>query len=199
MKTLITTLLLVYSFASMAQTFELGLKAGVSSTNYAALSRNDILDVSQPLSFDPSNSIHFGVYSTITLGKWSIQPEVLYVPRKTTLNYFNRSVEQERKFLDIPVLLKKQLFGGFNFQIGPQVGLLLSADLEDVDITDDFNSIDLSGVAGLGWDSPVGLKASLRFIYSLGDINSNPSLGNVYGDLRNRTLQFSLAYPLMKR
>ncbi len=200
MKTLISFLFLVFSSTLMAQGLEVGLKAGANSTGYSVLAAPAaLLDPGQPLSYDQSTSIYFGVYSSIALGNWSVQPELLYIPRKTTLNYSNRSVEQENKFLDIPVIFEKRLFGSFNFQIGPQVGFLLSAKAGDVNSIDDFKKVDLSAVTGLGWDSPIGLNASLRFMYSLINVNSPRTLGGLHGNVRYRSLQFAIGYRLFKR
>jgi hypothetical protein len=46
---------------------------------------------------------------------------------------------------------------------GPQIGFLLSAKIEDIDIKDSFNTLDYGLSAGLGYKLDNGINFSARY------------------------------------
>lgn len=57
-------------------------------------------------------------------------------------------------YIQVPVTLKTKVFNLLYIQIGPQVGYLLSANLDGDDYKDELKSIDYGACAGLGLEIP---------------------------------------------
>jgi len=177
-KTLLLLIFSCLSFHLMAQ-FSLGLKAG------ANISKVDGVE-------DAKNYTNFnaGVFGLFKLTKFGIQPEVLYSGQ----GYKTDDNELKAVYLNIPVMVKFYIVGGFNIQAGPQYGILLSAEDKDgEDIKDDFKSSDMSAAFGLGFDAPFGLVFDARYVMGLSDINDVDGANDA---LKNKVIQLSIGYKL---
>ncbi len=187
-KTLLFLALSTFSLMAFSQAkLEIGLKAGLNSSNP---------NVDDPASsISSASAFHGGLYTLIKVSKIGIQPEILYSPQKNDVNFGTGNVEQERVYLDIPVMAKLYLVAGLNLQAGPQFSILTSAETAGVDVKNTLKGSDVSAAIGAGWDAPFGLQANVRYILGLSDIND---VAGVAGEFRNRTLQFSVGYRLFK-
>lgn len=189
--------------ADAPQSVRFGLKAGL---NLATLQG----DVSNP-SMRPGAL--FGVTAEFRISdKFSIQPELLYsmqgVVEDVNEDLFGEIISGEGTtkldYLNLPILAKTKLSKGFTVEVGPQIGLLLSAKIkydmtyqgENIsgteDISKEVKSVDFAFNAGFGYELPSGVFFQGR--YSLG-------LSNIYdGDddveAKNGVLQFSIGYKL---
>ncbi len=181
---------------------ELGLKGGVNLANInteASIGEN----------YDAATGFHIGPYLLVKVANIGIQPEILYSTKGTDISVDNISetLQQRSAYLDIPVMFKLYTVMGINIQAGPQVGLLLSAeqdqltingstvDIEEgVDISEFRKSSDFSAAVGLGWDAPFGLNFAGRYVIGLSDIND----ADTGSDVKNNMWQFSLGYRLFK-
>ena len=152
----------------------------------------------------------------------AIQPEIVFAQQGTGIvsgpGFFPVSAEgyTNLNYLNVPVLMKIYVRKAFNFQVGPQVGLLLSgrrvADYsypansgngrvyasEDTDVAADYSS-DFALCGGIGFDLANGFTSSLRLNYGLSDINNNAQdkaarnksgIGGIY----NRGYQLTVGY-----
>jgi len=178
-----TFLFLIFSglsFYAAAQGFSLGLKAGVNMSNLDGFE-------------DSKNytSFNAGVFGLIKLSKIGIQPEVLYSVQGTKVDDF----KTELSYVNIPVMVKLYLAGGFNLQAGPQFGFLTSAKTDGEDIKDLVKSSDMAACVGLGWDAPFGLLFDARYNIGLNDINNSE---DVEGAIKNKVIQISIGYKLFK-
>src|SRR3546814_3360456 len=88
------------------------------------------------------------------------------------------SWKQKLSYLSLPVLARYQLVEGLRLEVGPQVGLLLSAksvvdmggeEVED-DIKDNTESIDFGLTGGASYQLPVGVGIFARYYAGLTDL-----------------------------
>ena len=87
------------------------------------------------------------------------------------------------------------LFG----ELGPQLGLLMSAKLNSggvsVDVKNGYKSTDFSFVFGFGYlIKPAGLGFDLRYNLGLSNIEDNSSSISLGGSIKNSVTQLSIFY-----
>jgi hypothetical protein len=152
----------LFATEAQAQGIDLGLKAGVNFAN--------ITDAS---GLSNRTGFVFGAFVGGKLGdKLGIQGDLLYSqqgaeadPEKIDLNYVN-----------VPVVIKYFLTESLNLQAGPQFGFVVDDNIKQV-----FNNIveaesfDLTGVVGLGYDLPMGIRLEGRYNFGLTDVVKNES------------------------
>lgn len=191
---------LFISPAVMAQESVTGLKGGI---NLSSLTIDDNNDKNMKIGF------HAGVYNKIPISEsFAIQPELLYSVKGLKLNYDDSSIaDGDTKFnlnyIDVPVKLVFNLAEDFEFQVGPYISYLVSANIDtdaevlsffDVDSEDDidrdnFHSLDYGISAGLGFDLDAIV---VGFNYNLGlnqvAKDDEPSY-DMLGDAKNSVIQ----------
>lgn len=186
-KTLLTVGALFIVFASYSQ-IKVGIKAGA---NFANVSVEDAIN-------DPESKTgyHFGAFAEVGLGGIALQPEILFSTKGAE---FDGLGSVNLSYLEIPILFKKDFAKILNIHLGPQFGILSSAESEiedpitgqtfEDDIKDELKSADISAVVGAGLNLPMGLGLGARYVYGLSDINDG------FGtEISNRTFQVYLEY-----
>lgn len=171
-----------FSTSAMAQGVSGGIKAGL---NFANQKFSSSLFSATP---DSRTSWHAGFFLTVKAGSFGVQPEILY-------NSVGSKVATDVTKIDyvsIPVMIRFNFAKIVNLHAGPQFGLLLSATDDSGDIKDQFKSNDLSIGAGIGLDIPMGLTASVRYVFGVSDINNSPDDVKI----TNNVVQVSLGYKL---
>jgi hypothetical protein len=154
--------ILFFSFGAHAQGIDLGIKGGVNFSN--------ITDAS---GLSNRTGFVFGAFAGIKFNdKLGIQGDLLYSqqgaeldPEAIDLNYVN-----------IPVVLRYFIFKGLNLQAGPQFGFVIDDNVKE--ISNNFTeaeSFDLTGVVGVGYDLPLGLRVDGRYNFGLTDVFNNTS------------------------
>ncbi|PSG88573.1 porin family protein [Aurantibacter aestuarii] len=194
-----------------------GIKAGL---NLADLSGEDIAESSSKLGF------HIGGVAEIMISdKFSIQPELIFSQQGTestekesgTFEGGSFSIEEETilklNYLNLPVLAKFYVVDGFSLEAGPQVGFLLSADLEydyretvtfdgetitdtesaKATVKNEFKGIDFGLGFGANFKLNMGLNFGLRYNLGLTSIAEDDEDGEAF-DVKNNVLQFSVGY-----
>lgn len=179
-----TTIVLV---VAQAQHATFGLKAGVNAASIKVDNGED---------FEAKAGFHAGGLAHIHINRhFAIQPEVMYSMQggedgddnyKVKLNYIN-----------VPVLAQYMFSDGFRVQAGPQIGFLTSAKVKvddvEVDIDDDYKSVDISFVLGGGYLFKNGLGIDARYNIGITNIrDANDFEG------RNRVFQAGLFYQFMR-
>ncbi|MFC5271156.1 porin family protein [Adhaeribacter terreus] len=174
-----------FSFAN-AQGFKFGVKGGV---NYSTVSGGDKEDFfGDP---DYKTSYHFGISTLYEIDDfWGIKPELLYTSKGYQLNnkFDNElggttdlEVKTNLNYISLPILLNINA-GGLYFELGPELAYLAAAtgevkvdkrDANDNKINDDKNEyqidedayagFDFGYVAGIGYQSDMGLGIGLRY------------------------------------
>ncbi len=203
-----------------AQSIQFGAKAGLNIAGYHGEDAKGGL---------PLYSYHAGVVAKIMITeKFSVQPELLYsqsgskiVDRKgiALVDLGNGTVvhattvsngDTKVNYLNLPIMLKYNLYSGFNLEFGPQFGYLLSKKTSTTsDITydgntlksgvknedtktDDLTRLDIGINVGLSYQLEYGLFLSARYNYGLNNYYKNTNQYN--DDLKNQMIQFSLGY-----
>ena len=193
---------------------EFGVKGGLNISGLAVSSDKKLPGVR----YDNLKSFHAGVYALMRLGKLGIQPEIVYSQQGQLYNAPTYShLRTDLSYINIPVMIKYYLVGGFNLQAGPQVSFLASAKGDLVQITGGvvgqpklsqdlksyLNSTDYSFAFGAGMDLPLGINIGIRYNIGLSNINKykggasySPSFS--LADTHNQVFQLSIGYRFFK-
>lgn len=159
MKKLLLFTIVFFSFVVLgnAQGVNLGIKAGL---NMATLSG----DVEEA---DMKAGLHVGAFLDLKASdKFAISPELLFSMQGAK----GENGDASYNYVNIPVLAKIYLADFLNIHVGPQAGFLLSAKEDDQDMKEFYKGLDISAVAGVGIDLPMGLTGGLRYNIGLGNI-----------------------------
>lgn len=172
-----------------AQELDLGLKAGANFSNFSDAKG---LDMSSKTGFQ------IGAFAAIRMGNIAIQPELLYSQqgakfkaKKVDLNYVN-----------VPVMLKYYIFNGLNVQVGPQFGFVVDDNIGKVfgGISEGVKSqkFDLSGLVGVGFDLPLGIRLDGRYNFGLSKaIKAQSEIDMVDPSVKNNVFTLSLGYSFL--
>nr|PZN56402.1 MAG: hypothetical protein DIU61_04130 [Bacteroidota bacterium] len=135
----------------------------------------------------------FGLYLTAMFSdQFGIQPELVY----SAMGSKDGDAKLKLNYIALPVLARYQVAEQFHILLGPQIGFIASAKYVegdyDEDIKEDVESLDVSGVIGVGADFDrfnVGLRYALGF---------TSMFDSAEGDIKvkNRALQLVLGYRL---
>lgn len=212
MKKSLPLLFLFISTVSFSQVFKFGAKAGVNYNNYTP----DIEGTESQIAY------HLGGYIEYSFNErndvFFLRPEFLYSVEgfkyaisgfeETTLTPFNEEKEVKLNYLSIPILGKYRKWEKVYLESGPQINYLISAkennsyvgssgntSNDNVDVKNDYKSIKISFVAGLGYLITENLSVSARTAISFTEIRKNKDENN-YSDsyFTNSIVQFSLGY-----
>lgn len=160
-----------------SQEFDLGIKAGVNFSNIT-----DVSDLSNKTGFQA------GIFTGLKFGdKIGIQADLLYSQQGAEFD----EGEFDLTYVNIPVVLKYYLIHGLNLQAGPQFGFIVDDNVADV-----FNGIaeaessDVSGIVGIGYDLPFGIRLDARYNFGLQDVFTE-------GNGKNNVLSLALGYSFL--
>lgn len=169
------------NYISFGQKIDIGIKGGLNFSK---------LDISG-INTSSKTGYHAGAYSLFKFGKIGLQPEFIFSQQGTEVHLG----DWDTKYINIPIVLKFYLAGGFNLQGGPQFGFLNKAELENgTSLEDKFRSADISVGLGVGWDSPVGLKFDARYNVGLTDNSDDPA----FETIKSQVFQLSLGFRIFK-
>ena len=210
MKKIVLLLLTTFSFSfAHSQTPQIGVKVGVNYSNLAGdLQHEDIND--NKLGFVGGIGTSFPLISD---GFLSIAPELLYSQKgyqyrdqefKIGNVTYKRKGDIRYEYLDLPVLLKINA-AGLIFEAGPLASYLLgirdnteekvgSKDYEETKVVSkgDLNKFEIGYAAGIGYLTPLGLTANLRYNGSISHLakDDDDELGNA----RHSLFQLTVGY-----
>lgn len=214
-------LLLAALASNSAQAQRLGLRAGANYANLAGNIQNEAT-YNNKIGFVGGLILNAPLVGEVV----SLQPEVLYSQKgfenKPTAYTGLLGGTQKREgsvtynYLDVPVLARVKA-GGLIAELGPQYSFLLSANDQTritttpalggaPTTTEAQNQRDVSGlnrhelgyVAGIGFESVLGLSVSLRYTGALSDFVKNDNSTYFNGDLKNaRHSAFQLSLGLL--
>jgi hypothetical protein len=184
------------SFHGMSQAqFAIGLKGGVNLSKF---------DIKQGASnIDNRTGFNAGAFALVKITAFGIQPEVLFSRQGSTFTFDNQNYEANFDYINVPIIFKLYLPLGLNFQLGPQLSFLSVADLKRAasSAADDPKTLkkqDYAVAVGAGWDLPFGLTVDARYNFGLSDIKIQPSTTTNPISLKNKVLQVSVGYKLIK-
>jgi hypothetical protein len=204
---------------SKARNIKFGVRAGLNVSDWSGEAAQALIATSQlsnaALAKDTRTGFHAGLYATILMGKhFAIEPGVLYSQKGVTalgtvpmeqgevINLQQGSATARMSYIDVPVLLKAYVTKGFYLYAGPQASYLAkgnvhvtsgnaeaSAYQKDIDVKDQFRSLDLGVVGGLGYQFHNGLGLSAGYDYGLSSLDNS----NRY-DSQNRVFKASASF-----
>jgi len=174
-------LVLVFGFAN-AQKAEFGIKGGLNSSNFSG--------DTEGVDFKPKVGFNIGAFASIKLSeKITLQPEILFSTQGAKAENVNANVngvnytadiDFNLSYINIPVMFKYYVADKFNFEVGPQIGFLTSAEtstkLEGFNQTVDqnaknyFESVDFGFNLGAGYDFTNNISAGIRYNIGLSNI-----------------------------
>ena len=165
--------------ALSAQTF--GVRGGL---NLANLTGDGDDDNKMKIGVEVGPMVEFNLTETIDLNV-----SALYSLKGSKAETIIGDFEAKNNYIEIPVLAHIGLGdSGFFAEAGPYLGLLLSADVEDVDVKDSYKSTDFGLRLGLGYDFG-GIRANAHFGLGLSNISENEDV-----DIKNQVIHVGLAY-----
>lgn len=170
-----------------AQDLSYGVKGGL---NLATLG-GDAEDVSSLTSF------HFGGFAQIGISdEFMVQPELIF-SAQGAVDSEDSDFKQNLSYLNIPIMAKYMVADGLSLEAGPQIGVLISAEAtdgnDDVDISDNLNTIDFGVGVGAGYEMESGLMFSLRYNLGLSNILTDDA-GGADNSITNNVIQLSVGY-----
>lgn len=176
-KVLILLLIIVSSAGVSAQGIDFGVKAGVNFSS--------ITDAS---GLDNRTGFVAGVFLGGKLGdKLGIQGDLLYSQQGAEFELGSFDLD----YVNVPIVLKYFLTDNFNFQLGPQFGVLINDDAQTVvgETINDIatNNFDISAVLGIGYDLPMGIRLDGRYNFGLSDVAES-------GDGKNSVITLAVGY-----
>jgi hypothetical protein len=184
MKKILLTAAAVFaiSFAN-AQDVKFGAKAGLNLSSLA-----NAEGAKTQVGF------HLGGYATIKVSdKFAVQPELLYSAQGAK---FDNDVNYNLSYINIPVMAKFNVADKFNLEVGPQVGLLMSATTKtpagSVDVKEFCKTMDFGLNFGAGYDVAENINVGLR--YSLGLTQLEKEVATGQSASKNTNIQLSLGY-----
>jgi len=197
-KIILAVIVCVLSAVNVNAQATVGIKAGV---NFASILNENISGVKGRTSFN------VGIVAEIeTSSTTSFQAELVYSGQG--FKYEGGTIENEvipkdtykLDYLNIPLVFKYYINDGFNFEIGPQVGFLLSSKTEDSgkNVNDYFTTASFDILFGLGYKFENGFNVNARYNLGLTDIWKGPTTNPYpyyyeYGKA-NGVVQLSLGY-----
>ena len=174
----------------------LGLKGGL---NFANINTSNIGSA-----YASRTGYHVGAFVLVKFAKFGIQPEIIYSQQGSSVQFSGPNVDTNLSYLNIPVIAKLYLVGGFNLQVGPQFGFLMSAtgpvlssggSVTTGDIKSSLTGSDISIGIGAGVDLPFGLNFDARYNLGVSDVNNQAGSAAA----KNQVFQFSVGYKLIKK
>ena len=179
-----------------------GVQAGATIANWkgdALQSLNDVVDLSNGFVTTKSKTgISIGGYVNIPVtDKISFEPGLQYAQKGYTMQGdlkvdalkflgVNASANVEAHYIDIPLVLKAELAKGLSIYAGPQVSYLVKNNLhlnagilgislynDRLDITDNFNRVDMGLAGGIGYKFDNGFNIKAGYDYGLSKLDKN--------------------------
>ena len=175
---------------AFAQGVSFGLKGGLNISNVDASGGGLSLDTKTLVGF------HLGGYFTAMLtGNLGIQPELLYSTQGDVYDILGSSYTTHLNYITIPVLLRYNINDMFSFHVGPQLGLLTSANVVSgsttTDVKDQTNGTDFSLAFGGTIDLPMKINLTARYCLGLSDIDKNSN-----STTKTTNFQLSVGYKI---
>ena len=214
----------------------IGGKAGL---NYSSYGTKVDPEPEEKLEAATGIGFHVGAYMEFMFSdKIGIRPELLYSARKTsdtetgtsTFDLFGTTTtiktESDNKstfsYLEVPILLNYKVNDNFSFQVGPGLGLLMSAknkfdattttttttggssttttteESGDSDSKEGLRGLELGAVAGINYELESGLSFGLRYWRGLSTLNEETDFGGGTVKTNANVFQLSLGYAFVK-
>jgi hypothetical protein len=211
MKRLITILLVVVALNhANAQFFQLGLKAGLSSSHLKVDEVFSPGDSEESIYYKSGEAVlgwHLGLYSRIKISRIYVQPELLYSSSGGNIKISNDGIDFpainkiKLNKLDIPIMVGFYVSKSFRVYAGPSFSYLISEEsvwktTKNV-FKQDFHKGSIGYQAGIGLDIST-VSVDLKYegnLSALGKTVSIPGTDMQFNtDLRNSQVILSMGF-----
>lgn len=181
-KLIVVIAALMIAGTAHAQHVNIGIKGGL---NLYTISGDNDGDYSIKPSF------HIGLLGHIHLAdNFALQPELVFSAQGTKYESNGEDFNLNLNYINVPVLFQYMFDNGFRLQAGPQVGFLVSAEANDVDVKDNLQGVDFGLGLGASYVNPAsGFGFDARYNHGLSNINENDGF-----DSYNRGFQLGVFY-----
>lgn len=165
-----------------AQEVNIGIKGGLNVYN---------INGDSEVETDPRLGLHVGLLGHFHLANnFALQPEIIYSMQGNKFNSSGLNADSNLDYINVPLLFQYMFDNGFRIQAGPQIGFLISAKNNDIDVKDAYNTLDLGLGLGLSYvHPPTGFGVDARYNHGFSNIIDGDA-----GDAFNRGLQFGVFY-----
>ncbi|MAO47146.1 porin family protein [Winogradskyella sp.] len=199
-KLLLFTAVMLFTLTSVqSQEFRMGAKAGLNVASLGGDSYYGGLG-----SLGSRTSFHIGGLVEIPLmGKFSIQPELLYSSEGSDWSFGTLGEDTKLDFVRVPVMVKFYVIEGLSAEAGPVFGVLVNAegtyydnngDLVNGDAKDYYRSFDAQFGIGASYRLNMGVFFSLRYNKGLLNVNEEYRvLGTTYNSGKNQSNVFQVS------
>lgn len=179
-KLLFIAFITVLGFKSVsAQGVQFGIQGGL---NFSSL-RN----VDEP---DQITAFNAGIVLDIPASeRFSFQPGLTYSGQ----GYSIEDNTVDLSYLNVPLMLQYRIFHGLSLNAGPQVGFLLDAKDDDIDLKDSFESVDFGLNLGISYRFNNGFNLGAQYNMGLSDITDIEEL-DLSENGQNGVYQLSVGY-----
>jgi hypothetical protein len=188
---MIVCLVILCALGATAQ-IQFGVKAGV---NIATLTGSDVSGAKTKLGFQGGVLVAVPVTDVV----W-VQPEVNYSMQgaKGTSNYTDFTLSQN--YITVPVLFKYIHKSGIFAETGPQIGFLMSANINSggnsADVKASYQSVDYGWAFGVGYLLK-SINAGIDARYNLGFTNIEANASNNYSNGTTKSSVFQIGIFVM--
>lgn len=191
--------------SAMAQSFDLGIKAGLNNDKF----------ITSGFGSDFHPYVVGGVFMRLGIASFFIEPELLYVQKGGTANIFLPTTNQtvmigSQQYLEVPLLIGKRFAKIFRFEIGPSLDYLLatneaikSSTSSEVaiyhDVKSNYHKATVGYQVGVGLDI-FNFGLDLRYDGNLAKVVQATGVNQVDGfvaDSRSGTYQLTLSFKLL--
>ena len=168
---------LTAAFAN-AQDIKYGVKGGLNSFTVTSAT-----GAKSKIAFQLGGFAEFKVSE-----KFTVQPELMYTAQGAKDAYASLNLN----YINIPVIAKYFVTEDISIQAGPQIGFLMSAKYDGVDVKDSFKSMDYGLNIGAGYNLNENMTLDLRYYIGLAQIQKELATGESAS--HNAGLLFSFGY-----
>ena len=207
-KFLSTAFLALASIAATAQIKPV-IKAGIINSTWKGDAQQTLTSLTDKAEGFIDTRNRTGFYAGVAIDlplreNFSIEPGLIYTQRgyglrgnltinALKINALNARATSQMHYVDVPVIFKIKPAGGFTIFAGPQVSYLVNNNLRadvnvlgfsllntNLDITNQFNRLDVGVTGGIGYESEsgIGINAAFERGFNRLDKNQNFSVFN---------------------
>lgn len=191
MKNILIAIAVLFSISSSAQVFQFGIKAGANLSNFTGGNFDDV-EKKALIGF------HGGLYGRFNFLRFAIQPEAMISTQGAKIDSVSGSYDWKVTYVNVPVMVQYRFPTGVYIEAGPQVGFVVSEDIENETIGDFAKGLDLSIAGGLGFRGKKGLGIGARYTVGLSKVGDFDISSGIDPDFKNGVLQFSIYIPLTR-
>lgn len=187
-RTIVMLLALLATSASgqgLLKRLEFGVKAGGNVSNFT----------NAAFPADPLYGFHAGVTMAFKItDRILIQEDILFSSQGAKVKVGSADNQDWKlSYLSVPFLLKYRAVSGLFIEAGPQFSIKSGEKIAGWNKSDFAKKTNIAAAGGIGYQSPLGLGVSARYIYGLSKVGDF-SISGVNSDFKNNAIQASIFY-----